>query len=156
MAMDSRQEELIERLTIQERLLSRLYAVFSSRFPEYRDFWAGLSKEEETHARIIEKLADAGKKGVILFDEGRINVHSLNTSIQGLKKLVQRAEQGEFTLSSAVSCAMDYESALIEKNAFARFTPVHKKAKTALDTLQHETMKHIERIKKLKMDMCST
>ncbi len=151
--IDSRQEELIKLLIAQERLLSRLYQVFSEQFPDHRDFWTNLSREEENHARILEKLIEAGKKGVLLFNEGRINTFSLKTSIQGLKGLVEKAEQGGFTLSSALSCSIDYESALIEKNAFTRFEPVSKKAGIALNTLKNETTQHIERIKTLKTSL---
>ena len=141
------QEKIIEQLITQEKLLSRLYTLFSEQFPAYRDFWEKLSQEEKSHARLMERLLDAAREDIVFFEEGKITTHTLRAFILHLEGIVQKAERGEFTLSSAFATGVDYESSLIEKNVFSRFDSLHDKAKTALKILQTETINHVERIR---------
>ena len=78
MSLKPYQEKMIQQFITQERLLSKLYAAFAEKFPSYHEFWKKLSQEEERHARLIEKLSQAEKKGLILFDEGVVKTYTLN------------------------------------------------------------------------------
>jgi len=127
MGLNPNQEKIIQQLVAQERLLSKLYTIFAEQFPNYAAFWTKLSKEEENHAKLIEKLRQAEQKGLVFFDESKINIYSLKTFIDGLEKLVKKAEKAEFTLLSAFACAVDYKSALIEQNVFTHFVPANAK-----------------------------
>ena len=147
MSLESLQEKILKQLINQEVLLSRLYALFSRQFPLYKDLWEKLSKEEERHAKLIEKLFEATKTGVICFSEGKIKTESLAVFITRLEGIIEKAERGELNLSEAFTYAVDYESSLIEKNVFLRFVPLRDKAKGTLKILQSETIKHVERIK---------
>jgi len=149
MSLESLQEKILKQLINQEILLSRLYALFSMQFPQHKDLWEKLSKEEERHAKLIEKLFEATKTGLIFFNEDKIKSQSLTLFITRLEGIIEKAERGEFNLSEAFTCAVDYESSLIEKNAFLRFVPLRNKAKETLKILQSETIKHAERIKQV-------
>ncbi len=150
MTLQAGQEEILEQLIRQERLLSRLYGLFSEHFSAFQDFWANLSREEERHARIIEKLQSAAQKGSVFFDQGAVRSQTLNLFIQRLEDLVKKAERNEFTPSSAFSCAIDYETALIEKDVFSRFEAIHPKAKSALMVLRSETKNHVEHVREFR------
>ncbi len=147
MALNPFQETILEQMITQEKLLARLYAVFAEQFPPYHDFWRELSREEVSHAKILEKLLQAAKKGIVLFDEGKTTSNTLSIFIKGLEGIIQKAERGECTLSTAFAYSVDYETSLIEKNVFSRFHSLHDKTRAALNTLQSETMQHAERIK---------
>ena len=147
------QEKVLEQLTAQERLLSQLYSLFSGQFQQYEDFWKGISKDEERHAAVLEKLHDAAEKGAVLFDEGKLNPSALNTYITRLESLLQRAKDGKFNISSALASAVDYESSIIESKMFTRFEPINSKAKNALQTLHAETESHVARIKDLQKSL---
>ncbi len=141
------QEKILQQLINQEALLSKLYSIFSKQFPQYNEFWEKLSKEEERHAKLIEKLLAATKTGKIFFDEGKIKTYTLTAFITRLEGIIEKAERGEFTYSSAFSYAVDYESSLIEKNVFSHFDSLSDKAKGTLKILQAETINHVERIR---------
>lgn len=146
MSLEPFQEKIIKQLINQEVLLSRLYALFSKQFPQYEELWEKLSKEEERHAKLIEKLFEATKTGVIFFNEGKTKTYTLAAFITRLEGIIEKAERGEFNLSSAFSHAVDYESSLIEKNVFSKFDSLSDKAKGSLKILQSETIKHIKRL----------
>ena len=141
------QEKIIEQMITQEKLLSRLYALFAEQFSPHQDFWQKLSQEEQSHAKLMEKLLEAARKGIVFFDEGKVTTTTLSVFITRLEGIVQKAERGEFTLSSAFAYGVDYETSLIEKNVFSRFDSSHEKAKAALKILQSETINHVERIR---------
>lgn len=146
------QEKIIQQMVTQEKLLSRLYALFAQQFPEYAEFWGKLSKEEETHSKLIEKLWEAEKKGLVFFDEGKVKTYTLNLLIGRLEEVVEKAERRGFDLPSAFACAVDYESALIEKKVFTHFDSLNKKIKSSLKRLQDETLKHVERIRHMQKE----
>ena len=156
MSLKPFQEKILKLLIQQETLLSRLYALFSKQFPQQKEFWKKLSKEEERHAKLVEKLFEATKTGSIVFDEGKIKTYTLTAYITRLEGLVEKAERGEFTIKSAFLHAVDYESSLIEKNVFTHFDSLSDKVKGTLKILQTETINHVERIRNARKTVVST
>ena len=152
MSLEPYQEKIIQQMVAQERLLSRMYALFAQQFPEYAGFWGKLSKEEEEHSKLIEKLWEAEKNSLVFFDEGKVKTYTLNLLIGRLVELVQKAEKRVFDLPSALAIAVDYESALIEKEIFTHFDSLNDKIKGKLKILQDETLKHVERVRHMQKD----
>ncbi|MBT3312177.1 MAG: hypothetical protein HN737_11250 [Desulfobacterales bacterium] len=148
MSLKPFQEKILRQLIQQETLLSRLYALFSKQFPQQKEFWEKLSKEEARHSKLIEKLFEAAKSDLVFFNEGKTKTYTLEVFIKRLEGIIEKAENGEFNLSSALRCAVDYESSLIEKNVFYYFDSLSDKAKGTIKILQAETIKHVERIKR--------
>lgn len=147
MSLKPFQVKILEQMIIQERTLSKLYALFADQFPEHKDFLTKMSSEEERHAKLIEKLLEAAEKGIIFFDEGKVKTYTLNIFLSRLEELVEKAERGEFTPITAFACAVDYESSLIEKKVFSHFDSLSEKSKGTLKILQSETMGHVERFR---------
>jgi hypothetical protein len=156
MSLKPFQEKILQQFMHQERLLSRLYTLFSKQFSQHKAFWQKLSKEEERHAKLIEKLFAATKTGSVVFDEGKIKTYTLAAFITRLEGIVEKAERAEFTISSAFSYAVDYESSLIEKNVFSHFDSLSDKVKNTLKILQTETINHVDRIRNAKKAVEST
>jgi hypothetical protein len=148
MNMTPHQEKVLQQYQKQEMLLSRLYSIFARLFPEFKEFWEKLSLEEDRHARLVEKLSQAAKKGLVSFEEGRVKTFALDTFIKRLEMLIKNAEKGVFTVRSAFSVAVDFETSLIEKKVFTRFVALNTKNKKILQLLNLETLEHIERVKK--------
>jgi len=148
MSLKPFQEKILRQLIQQETLLSKLYALFSKQFPQQKEFWEKLSKEEERHSKLIEKLFEAAKSDLVFFNEGKTKTYTLEVFIKRLEGIIEKAENGEFNPPSALSCAVDYESSLIEKNVFYLFDSLSDKAKGTIKILQTETLKHVERIKR--------
>lgn len=147
MSLEPYQEKILTQLTHQEALLSKLYAIFAEQFPEYEEFWRKLSKEEERHAKLIEKLFKATKAGLVFFNEGKTKTYTLSSFISRLEGILEKAERGELNSSAAFAYAVDYESSLIEKDVFSRFDSMSDKVRSSLKILQSETIKHVQRIK---------
>ena len=147
------QEKIIEQLIKQEKLLSEMYGHFAEQFPQHQQFWKNLSKEEERHAKLLQKLRDASKKNILFFDEGGIKTYTINAFITRLEEILEKVKNQNFTLPMALTYAMDYETSLIEKNIFSHFDSLHDKAKKTLKILQSETLNHVESVRKVQLSL---
>lgn len=140
------QEKIIQQLIDQEKMLSELYAVFAGQFPKNEKFFMFLSREEDRHARMIEKLCEAVKGDRVIFDEGKMKTYTLDAFVKRLQGIVAKAKNKEYDLTSALVCAADYESSLIEKNIFTHFESTSEKVNSTLKMLQSETLNHVDRV----------
>lgn len=147
MALKPYQEKIIQQMIDQERLLSELYSLFAKEFPEYSAFWTELSEEEKRHVKLVEKLGEAEKKGMVLFDEGKVKTYTLSTFIAYLEKQLQRARDKEFSIAAAFSCAHDLEQSLIEKEVFTRFDSIKEMNRSVLNKLREDTKNHAEKLR---------
>ena len=153
MGLKDYQRKILQQYEVQERLLAALYAEFGRLFPEDRDFWERLVREETMHARLVEKLHGAVDKDIMVFDEGKVKTYTLSAMIQRIESLVQRARQGDVDRRKALALAMDLEEALIEKEVFTHFEPLTDKARAVLKRLQAETRDHVERVRRMRATM---
>jgi len=144
-----KQKIILELMEKQELMLSEVYQIFAKKFPDYCDFWNELSKEEKDHASWIKGLFKFSENGEVLFHEDNVNVYSLDTFIDYLKGIVDKARMNGMSLRNALSTARDLEMALIEKKAFTHFDSVSDRMKTVLNTLEGKTKEHIDRVNEM-------
>lgn len=62
MGSEKKQIEIIELLAEHEKEISRLYQEYTRKFPEQKDFWSKIAREEIEHASWIFKLRSKIKK----------------------------------------------------------------------------------------------
>ncbi len=142
------QEKILQQLIQQENMLSELYEIFAVQFSSHEKFWKKLSLEEKRHSKLLEKLYTAATTEKISFDEGKIKAITLNAFLSRLGDIIKKAKNHEYTLSAALTCAVDYETSLIEKNIFTHFDSLNKKVKDTLKILQSETLNHVDQVRK--------
>lgn len=140
------QKVILDLMTRQESLLAKLYTLLAEQFPEHDEVWNNLAQEEKKHATWLKQLYDAGEKGIILFDEGKVKTFTMNTYIEHLESIIARTENQELTQVQAISFTLDFERSLIEKNAFSHFDSTSEKARSVLTRLIMETENHIKKI----------
>lgn len=143
------QKTILDLMFKQELLLAELYSIFGSKFPTHKGFWDSLVKEEKMHAEWINKLRQAEKDDLAVFDEGKVKTYALNTFIEHLEKTIDRAKDGDFNMVSATKTTLDLEMSLIEKNYFRHFHFNNSKFEWITDRLENETEAHINRVREL-------
>lgn len=146
MELKAYQEKIIRQLIEQEKMLSELYAVFARQFPKNEKFFMYLSKEENRHAKLIEKLYEAAKDDKVIFDEGKMKTCTLDAFIKRLQVILTKAKNKEYDLAGALVCVADYETSLIEKNIFTHFESINEKVNSTLKRLHSETLNHVDRV----------
>ena len=143
--LETYQKKIIELMYKQEILLAKLYKLFAVQFPDHKDFWRDLAKDELQHAGWIKKFYQAEKKDLIAFSEGKVKTYTMDTFIENLEEIIQRAENGEINLKMAISYTLDFERSLIEKNVFTHFEIIDKKLAGIMTKLESGTRRHVKK-----------
>lgn len=142
------QEKILSLLHEHETLLMELYLIFAEQFPELRDLWLLLAKDEKNHADAIKKCVSLVNEGKCIFNEGKIRTYTVNTSIKHIKEITKKTKNEELTLISALSHTRDIETAAIEKNFFKAFISNDNETKFFLKGLGAEVNDHLQRVQK--------
>ena len=147
------QKKIVEMLYKQEMLLAKIYKMFADQFPEKSKFWNDLHSDEKKHAQMIKKLYQAEKKDLVMFNEGKTKTYTMETMIKYIEETIEEAAAGKFTLQRAISYTLDFERALIEKNAFKMFTTDNEKVQGVMTRLDKETRSHMTQAEELKKQL---
>jgi rubrerythrin len=105
-----------------EKTLSEIYTLFAGHFPEHRDLWDVLIREEHEHADAVRKLYQLTYEDKSTFDEGKIKVEGIQSIIDYLEGIREAARQGKFAATRALAIACDIERSLIERDFYSHFT----------------------------------
>ncbi len=142
------QIKTIEVLASHEEAIGELYRKYSSKFPDYEQFWLGLAEEEVLHTKWIRELRDDIEEGTVFFNEGRFNIVGVQTSLNYIKKQIVDSENQEISLPFALFLALDIENALLERKYFEIFEGDSVGLKHVLQDLAEATELHRDRIEK--------
>ena len=136
----------IDLLKEHEKVIGRLYAAYADRFPQDRDFWLGLSQEEDQHAHWIESLqARKGPDcGVLVLN--RFPLEAISHSIDYVNGLIDEADRADLTPIKALSAALNLEQALLENRYFEVFASDSADIRRVLEMLAQGTTAHVERV----------
>jgi len=143
--LEDYQKKIIDLLCKQELLLASLYEIFADHFPDHKDFWQELAKDEQKHAEWIKKLYQAEEEDLVAFSEGKIKTYTMNIFIENLEKTIRRAENRELNLKMAIAYTLDFERSLIEKNVFLHFKIIDEKLQEIMTKLESETRRHVKK-----------
>lgn len=143
----TKQEEIIDLFQKNELILARLYTVYAQKFPEHFGFWNVLVKDEEFHAKILGDLFLKIKDGVIFFDDDRFKIGNLAAFYESVKKELDQAQNPKVDIITALSAAVYFEEALIEKDYFIIFESDVVEFKNTLRTLKEGSIMHLEYVR---------
>ncbi|MEN6424174.1 MAG: hypothetical protein ABFE13_02335 [Phycisphaerales bacterium] len=137
----------LDLLKQHERVIGKLYAAYADRFPEEREFWLGLSQEEDGHAGYIESLEQriADDPAGLIVD--RFPAAAIEHSIAYVNKLIDQADHPSLTRVKALSAAMDIERALLENKYFEVFASDSPSIRRTLEILNRGTQAHLRKIR---------
>ena len=136
----------IELLAENEMLISRIYRVFSDRFPEYRDFWEEMAEEEVKHADMIRSVVPDLKEGTVRFKAERIDDTSAGMFRDYLKYSLARAREQDTPLEDAFEAALAIEHDLIERSFFDLFDTDTEELALVFEGLASSTREHHRRL----------
>lgn len=144
-------EVILEAMKEHEQALAHLYELYVGKFPEYKDFWNELSKEEVQHAGWIDKLQVGLENSSDDFVVERFPIGAIQHSTEYVKKLMDMANQPDFVLINALSTALRLEEALMENKYFEVIETDSAKTKHTLAMLAQSTQQHCQRVRQLWM-----
>ena len=141
--------ELLEAMKAHEQALACLYRSYAEKYPDYKDFWMSLSREENQHAAWLETLRSEIENGSENIVVERFPIGAVQRSNEYVKNLEDRARQTDFTLVNALSTALHLEEALMESKFFEVYEGDSVKTKRTLNMLAQSTLEHCRRVREL-------
>ena len=122
-----------------EQAIADLYGLYARKFPEYKEFWTNLSREEVQHAGWLEKLQENIEDSAEDFVVERLLVGAIEHSTEFVKRQMDTAKQPDFVLINALSTALRLEEALMEGKYFEVLETDSAKTKHTLTMLAQST-----------------
>ena len=138
--------EAIDALAENEMLISRLYRIFSKRFPDYHDFWSKMAEEETQHASMIRSLVPEVKEGTVRFKTEGMDKTSIDMFQDYLKFSLARARDQDILLKDAFETALAIEHDLIERSLFNLFEADTSELSLIFEGLASSTREHHRRL----------
>lgn len=132
-----------------EEALGQLYAAYAFRFPSDREFWLGLSREEQEHANWVQSLRSRIEDDPSSLVVDRFPTAAIEHSLAYIAKLIERAEASGTTRINALSNALDLERALLEHRYFEVFSSGDPQIHRTLQLLQQNTQTHLRKVQDL-------
>ena len=150
--MDSAKDrkKVLDLLVRHEELIGALYETYAAKVPEMAEFWTGIAREEEAHARWIRKIDTLIERGKVTFDSSRFNVAVLKASLEFVEAKLAEARGEEVVPSRAFAIGHSLENGLIEKDFFKVFTGDSPQFQEVLNKLAEATKEHGKRMQKAK------
>ena len=141
-------EVILGALKEHELAIANLYKVYAEIFPECKDLWMELSREELQHAKWLDTLQAGVEENSEDFVVDRFPMAAIEHSIDYVKQSAAKAHQADFLLINALSTALQLEKALIENKYFEVFESDSNNTKRTLDRLAQCTQIHYEKLHK--------
>jgi rubrerythrin len=138
--------EAIELLAENEMVISRIYRVFSERFPEYHDFWDTMAEEEIQHADMLRSLVPDVKEGTVRFKAQRLDETSVGMFRDYLKVSLAGAREQDIPLKNAFETALAIEHDLIERSFLDLFEADTAELTLVFEGLASSTREHHRRL----------
>jgi rubrerythrin len=140
--------EAIELLAENEMVISRIYRLFSERFPDYHDFWEKMAEEEIQHADMIRSVVPEIKEGTVRFNAQRFDETSVGMFRDYLKLSLARAGEQDIPLKDAFETALAIEHDLIERSFLELFEADTEELSLVFEGLASSTREHHRRLLK--------
>lgn len=140
------QSRIIYLLTRQELLTAEMYRFFAGLFPDRRDFWDELAREEMEHATWVEYLYKKATTDTVRFDEGKIKTYTVESFIKYLEDNLSKVKEKAPTLQAAFSLALNIENSMLVRRIFELFVSSDPETTAILKDLRAKTSAHRKRI----------
>jgi len=144
--MKETKSDILDLLIEHELVIKRLYETFADQFPDRRDFWSRIAREEQGHASKLELLRQESTISGWLLIENRLKANAIATSINYIDDQRVNTETNPFSPVKALAIARDIESSLLER-FFNRITDsIPNEIKPILKTIADESQQHLKSI----------
>ena len=142
------QDKIILLLNRQELLIAELYRFFSGLFPETREFWTDLCREELEHAEWIEYLYKKTQIDSVVFREEKLKSYTVETYVKYLEEHLAKVKEKAPTLEAAFSLALNIEKSLLVQKVFDHFQSSDKEIAILLKALKDRMKDHRKNVEK--------
>ncbi|MDZ7611313.1 MAG: hypothetical protein U5L10_00965 [Candidatus Moranbacteria bacterium] len=129
-----------------ERMVGRLYEIYADKFPQRKDLWLQLVREEDEHVKEVRRIKKISKERD--FAESVFHRTVVHQVMEFVQECIEKAREEKMSYKEAVETALRIEQSVLEKKCFDLFATTNKTVKEILDKMEKETWEHLERLEK--------
>lgn len=138
---------VIQLLIENEQLVFELYTQFAKRFPDQKDFWESIARDESKHIAFLKDTMNRN----LTFDEKVLSRNHVKNMISHIENLIVKAKRaGDFSPVDAVNEALNIENSMVEMKFFEPFRKIDGTIDALISTIEKDTRKHYEKLKELR------
>jgi hypothetical protein len=140
------QSRIIYLFTQQELLIAEIYRFFAGLFPNRRDFWEELARDEMEIATWVEYFYKKATTDEVRFEEGKIKTYTVESFIKYLEDNLAKVRIKAPTLAAAFSIAQNIENSLLVRRVFDLFQSSDPAMLSLLKDIRSKRSEHRRRI----------
>jgi rubrerythrin len=140
------QSKIIVLFTQQEFLVAEIYRFFAGLYPDLREFWSDLAKEQMEHATWIEYLYKKTQEGTVHFSEEQVKTYTVESFVKYLGDNLAKIKEKAPSPQAAFSLALNIENSLLIKRVFERFQSGDRELSNLLLSLREMKVDHRKRL----------
>ena len=140
------QSKIIILLTRQELILAELYRFYAGLYPDLREFWSELSREQMEHATWVEYCYKKAEEGTVNFEEGKIKTYTVESFVKYLEDNLAKVKEKAPSPQGAFALALGIENSLLIKRVFDRFQSGDQELTSLLGSLREKKKDHLKRL----------
>ncbi len=126
-----------------ELALAELYGACAAKFPEDRELWTAIQRQEEGHAQFLRRLAELMTARPEEFRPGRpFNSAAIRTVLKSVTGYADQVKRGLLPRQRALFVARDIEKSVLEANYAQIVSTENAEYLRAMDTIARETQGH--------------
>ena len=145
--MKDKELEITNKLAENEETLGKLYQIYANKFSDYRQFWEDLVTAEKKHAGWIRKLQTEAEKERLLIRPYRFNVVAVQNQIKHVEEEIQKTAGPNYSLTNALSAALNFETSLLESKYFEIFDSFSLEMKKIFNDITEDTKGHVIKVR---------
>jgi hypothetical protein len=139
--------QLMQVMAQGESRIAEFYKTCAESFPLNKEFWAGLAREEEGHAAIIERVTRAATEEPEMFEPGELSpLEALQAFLLRLDDKFELLKEGRLTEHQALFVAYLIENTFAEHSFAGAIRSKEPSFVTNLEQLTSESVEHRTRV----------
>ena len=126
-----------------EVALAELYEACSEQFPEDKNFWLAIKRQEELHAQFIGTLSELVASHPQEFQFGRpFNSTAIKTTLSSVRNYTETVRKGLLQRKRALFMARDIENSVLEAKYGDIVSTDNIEFRKTIDLISRDTLAH--------------
>jgi rubrerythrin len=139
----------LELLARHEATVGDLYQEYSKKFPEHKEFWLRLNREEQKHAQAVRDLLPKVNDGTIKIAPDRFKKEVIEGATSRVISWIKEARGGNTDMVDALANALVIENSLVEKTYYLLYENDSEEMKKTFSMLVEASREHRKKVVQL-------
>jgi len=144
--------QLINGCLVMEYAVASIYSSFMQLFPQEKDFWEDLYKDEKNHTSFLTEAADSGRFDEMHPEDLGFSMAQLDRTRTFIENIIDNIKSNPVSLEDALNMALKIEVTMIETFTNELMTCLSPSDKNALLQMLMEEKTHIAKIKNMMIE----